>query len=66
MDELEKEQPEEFINFVRMNSVEFDYLSTLVTPILSSKDTNLTSMSKLNFKIINLHISTKKINCQSI
>ena len=34
MDELEKEQPKEFINFVRMNPVQFNYLSTLVTPIL--------------------------------
>ena len=46
MDELEKEQPEDFINFVRMNSLQFNYLSTLVTPIIRRKDTNLTSMSK--------------------
>ena len=40
MDELEKGQPEEFINFVRINSIQFHYLSTLVTPILRRKDTN--------------------------
>ena len=46
MDELEKEQPEDFINFVRMNSLQFNYLSTSVTLIIRLKDTNLTSMSK--------------------
>ena len=40
MDELEKEQPEEFINFIRMNPVQFNCLTTLVTPILRRKYTN--------------------------
>ena len=40
MAELDEEQPEEYYNFVRMNSVQFNYLAKLVTPILYRKDTN--------------------------
>ena len=51
MDELEREQPEEFINFVRMNPVQFNCLTTLVTPLLRRKDTNWRSAIPVRMKL---------------
>ena len=51
MDELEKEHPEEFINFVRMNPVQFNYLTTLVTPLLRRKDTNWRSAIPVRMRL---------------
>ena len=38
--ELEKEQPNEFINFVRMTPNQFHYLVNQIKPIIRKKNTN--------------------------
>ena len=40
IEELAREQPSEFMNFVRMNEQQFNYLAKLIKPLIEKVDTN--------------------------